>query len=81
MPVWQNALHLFVRVYSITKKFPKEEIYGMTADMRRSANSVLHNLAEGSEKKAWSMEHGSCFDTSTNFYSMHFDQERVLASW
>lgn len=47
MPVWQHALHLLVRVYAITKNFPPEEKYGMTSDMRRSANSVLHNIAEG----------------------------------
>jgi four helix bundle protein len=47
MPVWQHALQLLVRVYEITKKFPAEEKYGMTSDMRRSANSVVHNLAEG----------------------------------
>lgn len=47
MPVWQHALQLLVRVYAITRQFPAEEKYGMTADMRRSANSVVHNLAEG----------------------------------
>jgi|SRR5688500_4115467 len=47
MPVWQKALKLLVRVYQITKRFPSEEKFGMTADMRRSANSVVHNLAEG----------------------------------
>jgi four helix bundle protein len=47
MPVWQKALKLLVRVYQITKRFPPEEKFGMTSDMRRSANSVVHNLAEG----------------------------------
>lgn len=47
MPVWQKALELLVRVYVITKKFPPEEKFGITSDMRRAANSVLHNMAEG----------------------------------
>src|SRR5689334_1417403 len=47
MPVWQKALALLVRIYKITQKFPVEEKFGMTSDMRRAANSVLHNLAEG----------------------------------
>lgn len=47
MPVWQKALELLVRVYVITKKFPPEEKFGMTSDIRRAANSVLHNMAEG----------------------------------
>lgn len=45
--VWQKALDLLVLVYDITKKFPKDEIYVLTSDMRRAANSVTHNFAEG----------------------------------
>jgi len=47
MPVWQLALRLLIRVYEITNKFPTEEKYGLTSDIRRAANSVCHNLAEG----------------------------------
>lgn len=47
MPVWQKALKLLVRVYQITRRFPAEEKFGITSDMRRAANSVVHNLAEG----------------------------------
>lgn len=47
MPVWQKALKLLVRVYQITRPFPPEEKFGITSDMRRAANSVVHNLAEG----------------------------------
>ena len=36
-----------VRVYQITRPFPPEEKFGITSDMRRAANSVVHNLAEG----------------------------------
>lgn len=47
MPVWQKALRLLVYIYEITNKFPKEEKYGLTSDIRRAANSVCHNIAEG----------------------------------
>ena len=46
MPVWQHSLRLLIRIYEITNKFPKEEKYGLTDDIRRAANSVCHNLAE-----------------------------------
>ena len=38
---------IYCRVYEITNKFPAEEKYGLTSDIRRAANSVCHNLAEG----------------------------------
>ncbi|MFO7525548.1 MAG: four helix bundle protein [Ignavibacteriaceae bacterium] len=47
MPVYQKALELLIKIYEITKKFPPEEKYGLTSDMRRAANSVVHNIAEG----------------------------------
>ncbi|MBC8489648.1 MAG: four helix bundle protein [Bacteroidetes bacterium] len=47
MPVWQKAFSLLVEVYRLSKSFPKEERYGMISDIRRSANSVTHNIAEG----------------------------------
>jgi len=47
MPVWQKAFKLLLEVYRISKDFPPEEKFGMTSDIRRSANSVVHNIAEG----------------------------------
>lgn len=47
MPVYQKALELLIKIYEITKKFPPEEKYGLTIDIRKAANSVLHNIAEG----------------------------------
>ena len=45
--VWQKALNLLIVVYAIAKKFPKEELYVLSSDMKRAANSVAHNFAEG----------------------------------
>jgi len=44
---WQKAMDLAVEIYEITKKFPKEEIYGLTGQLRRAAVSVPSNIAEG----------------------------------
>ena len=45
--VWQKAMDLSVALYKSTSSFPKEEVYGITAQMRRAAVSVVSNIAEG----------------------------------
>jgi len=45
--VWQKAVEFVTTIYSITKSFPKEEIYGLTNQIRRAAVSVPSNIAEG----------------------------------
>ncbi|MER8904387.1 four helix bundle protein [Mesorhizobium sp. M0772] len=45
--VWQQAMDLAVSTYSLTKTWPKEELYGLTSQIRRSATSIPANIAEG----------------------------------
>ena len=45
--VWQSAMELVVSVYHETREFPREEIYGLTSQMRRAAVSIPSNIAEG----------------------------------
>lgn len=45
--VWQKSMTLVTEIYQTSQKFPKEEIYGLTSQMRRSAVSVPSNIAEG----------------------------------
>jgi four helix bundle protein len=45
--VWQQAMDLTVGVYSMTRSWPKEELYGLTSQIRRAATSVPANIAEG----------------------------------
>jgi four helix bundle protein len=45
--VWQEAMALASACYVLTKAFPREEIYGMTAQVRRAASSIAANVAEG----------------------------------
>ena len=48
---WQKAMDLVTHVYRATTAFPKEEIYGLTSQLRRAAVSVPSNIAEGQGRK------------------------------
>ena len=45
--VWQKSIELVTEIYLLTEKFPKEEIYGLSSQMRRAAVSIPSNIAEG----------------------------------
>ena len=47
LKVWEKAHHLTLGIYKLTKNFPKEELYGLTTQMRRSSASIAANIAEG----------------------------------
>ena len=47
LKVWQKSYKLCLEIYRITAKFPKEERYGLTSQIRRSAVSIPSNIAEG----------------------------------
>ena len=51
LKVWQKSYRLCLEIYKITKRFPKEERYGLTSQIRRSAVSVPSNIAEGYGRK------------------------------
>jgi hypothetical protein len=46
LKVWQKSYNLCLRVYKMTTTFPKEERYGLTAQIRRSSVSIPSNIAE-----------------------------------
>ena len=50
--VWQKAMDLVCLIYNVTKSFPKEEIYGLTSQLRRAAVSVPSNIAEGQARQS-----------------------------
>lgn len=47
LKVWQESMNLVVEIYKITNHFPKEELYALTSQMKRSALSIPSNIAEG----------------------------------
>jgi len=51
LQVWQLAIDLAEKVYEITNKFPKQEMYGLADQMRRAAVSIPSNIAEGKEEQ------------------------------
>ncbi|MCY7291624.1 MAG: four helix bundle protein [Ferruginibacter sp.] len=50
LKVWYKAHEFTVKIYEVTKQFPREEIYGVTSQMRRAASSIPANIAEGCGK-------------------------------
>jgi four helix bundle protein len=51
LKVWQKAYQFCIEVYKLTKTFPREEIYGLTSQIRRAAVSIPSNIAEGYGRK------------------------------
>lgn len=49
--IWQKAMELVEIIYELTKRFPKEEQYGLTNQIRRAAVSIPSNIAEGQARK------------------------------
>lgn len=81
LDVWIEARKLAGEVYAITKAFPKEEQFGIVNQMRRSAVSVVSNIAEGcgrnTSKETIHFLHisrGSLFELETQIY-IAFDQD------
>lgn len=47
LQVWNKAMELAAEVYRLTQRFPREEAFGLTSQVRRSAISIASNIAEG----------------------------------
>ena len=48
---WQKAMDLVVEVYTVSKSFPREEVYALTSQLRRAAVSIPSNIAEGQGRR------------------------------
>jgi four helix bundle protein len=71
LEVWQAARKLVCDVHGVAGRFPKEEIYGLTSQLKRAALSVANNLAEGSGRSSYrdqahfsSQAHASLMETA-----------------
>jgi four helix bundle protein len=76
--IWQKGIEVVKDIYILTKKFPKEELYGLTSQMRRSAVSVPSNIAEGFRryhnkeyKQFLYITMGSCAELETQIVISH----------
>lgn len=49
--VWQRSIELVREIYQVTARFPAEERYGLTSQMRRAAVSIVSNIAEGAARQ------------------------------
>jgi four helix bundle protein len=74
LEIFQLALEFARATYELTKKFPKEEVFGLTANQRRSATSIALNIAEGAgrgTKREFAhfitVASGSLFETVAGF--------------
>ena len=50
--VWQKSITLVTKIYKATSTFPKEEMFGLTSQIRRSSVSIPSNIAEGSGRES-----------------------------
>lgn len=51
LDVWKTAMFLVTEIYEVTGTFPREEIYGLTNQLRRAAVSIPSNIAEGAARQ------------------------------
>jgi four helix bundle protein len=51
LDVWKDGINFVTKVYKMTSSFPKEEMYGITSQIRRAAVSIPSNIAEGAARK------------------------------
>lgn len=50
LEVWQNARMFILDIYRLTSKFPSNELFGITSQIKRSASSIATNIAEGTSR-------------------------------
>lgn len=83
--VWQKAMELVKVVYDVTDNFPREELFGLSSQMRRAAVSIPSNIAEGQGRDSTkefihhlSMAYGSLMEVETQ--AMIAEMRRYISS-
>jgi four helix bundle protein len=78
LKVWQKSIDLAVKIYETTKTFPREEMYGLTSQIRRSAVSIPSNIAEGAGRNT--KKDFNNFLGISNGSSCELDTQLIIAS-
>ncbi len=78
LKVWQKGIKMVAEIYNTTQSFPKDELYGLTSQIRRSAISIPSNIAEGSGRNSdkefnrfLNISLGSSFELETQIIIAH----------
>jgi len=93
LKIWHEAMDLVTEVYSLTKKFPEQERYGLTSQLQRAAVSIPSNIAEGTSRASQkefkhylSISMGSAFEVTTQLelsfrlgYINEEEKDRILS--
>ena len=52
LEAWKHGHHLVLKIYELTKEFPRDEVFGLVSQMRRCAVSITSNIAEGFSRRS-----------------------------
>lgn len=70
--VWQKSINFVTEIYEVTNDFPKDEMYGLTSQIRRASISIPSNIAEGNSRRSVAdylqflkISRGSCAEVET----------------
>ena len=84
--IWQKGIEIVEDIYRMTKNYPKDETYGLSSQMRRSAVSIPSNIAEGFARRSNKefrhflfVAHGSAAEVQSALY-IALDQGHILES-
>lgn len=75
LDAWKQAYTLSLSIYTLTKQFPKDELFGLVSQMRRAVVSISSNIAEGFSRQSiadkshfYAMAHGSLTEVQSQLY-------------
>ena len=64
MPVWQKAMEIAVECFFLSERLPRKEDYGLTSQLRRSAESISANIAEAFGRRRSNKDKSRVYDIS-----------------
>lgn len=75
LDAWKQAYALCLSIYTLTKQFPKDELFGLTSQIRRAVVSISSNIAEGFSRQSiadkshfYAIAHGSLTEVQSQLY-------------